>query len=307
MLKNIAMQRKLLALPNGKIRDYYLAAVEQLTTIYDRGEAKSMLRIYFADVLGITNPRSTAQLTHEQLPALKNALARLLQYEPVQHVIGEADFFGYKFKVNSSVLIPRPETEELVDLIINDQRKNANQQPSFTLLDIGTGSGCIPIVLKKKLSSATVYAVDVSAEALAVAKDNAHAIDAAVEFRQLDILNTHNWQQFAAGSLSVIVSNPPYIPYREQQLMNKNVLDYEPALALFVVDEQPLIFYQTIALFAQQKLQTGGSLYFECNEFNAQSVGAFLNNQGFVRVAVIEDMSGKERMIHAVWNGRTSS
>ncbi|MFK7933328.1 MAG: peptide chain release factor N(5)-glutamine methyltransferase [Saprospiraceae bacterium] len=281
------------------IQDHFQVAAQQLCQIYDENEARNILRIYFADALGITNFHKKTRLEDAQITMLNQAVERMRQHEPVQYILGEADFFGYKFKVSPAVLIPRPETEELVDLMISDHKKHVPHTDDFQLLDIGTGSGCIPITLKKKLPKANVHAVDVSDVALKIATQNAEQLAVKIDFSNLDILNKNQWTRFADQSLSVVVSNPPYIPFSEQNLMAKNVLDYEPELALFVENEEPLIFYSTIAQFAQQKLKNGGFLYFECNEYNARTVHKTLMDLNFQEVEIILDMSGKERMIRA--------
>lgn len=275
----------------------FLSAVQELTAIYEEAEARNILRIYFEDVFEIKNIERESTLTEQQLIQLDEAVTRLLQHEPIQYVIGEADFFGYKFKVSPAVLIPRPETEELVDAIIQYLKKYYKQIEKLKILDIGTGSGCIPITLKKKLPEAEVHAIDVSAEALAIAQENAIKNEVSINFAHIDILNQELWATYADSNFDIIVSNPPYIPFQEQSLMAKNVLDHEPHLALFVNDNVPLIFYNTIASFAQQKLKRKGWLYFECNEFNATEVEDLLIEKRFRLVEIIKDMSGKNRMV----------
>lgn len=283
-----------------KIYEYYQKAVEKLLDIYEQNEAKSILKIYFEDVLGITNVKKEDVLSEVDKQRLHSDLQRLLQAEPLQYIIGETDFYGYKFDVSPAVLIPRPETEELVYLILENVSQKAE---GLQILDVGTGSGCIPISLKKKLPKADIYAVDVSIDALGIAKKNTVKNNVFVEFRHLNILDTSQWFTFADKSLNIIVSNPPYIPHAERQLMSKNVLKYEPHLALFVENEDPLLFYRTIAKFAQQKLQEGGQLFFECNEYNAQEVATMLKKMQYDDVAIHQDMSGKDRMIRAVYMG----
>ncbi|MEL7020215.1 MAG: peptide chain release factor N(5)-glutamine methyltransferase, partial [Bacteroidota bacterium] len=237
--------------------------------------------------------------TAQQCARLERDINRMLQYEPVQYILGEADFFGYKFHVSPAVLIPRPETEELVDWMIQDQKKRATNDIRPRFLDIGTGSGCIPIVLKKKIPYAELSGIDISCAALSVAAQNAARQCVEIAWQEMDILNEKQWGDIPNQHLSVIVSNPPYIPHRERTLMHRNVLEHEPSIALFVADEQPLLFYETIARFAQQKLQDKGCLYFECNEYNATDVRQMLLEKGYASVHIEQDMSGKDRMIRA--------
>jgi release factor glutamine methyltransferase len=192
------------------------------------------------------------------------------------------------------VLIPRPETEELVYWIMETMK---NRKDNWAILDIGTGSGCIPITIKKKRPLAQVTALDVSDGALEVAKSNAARHQVAINWQQLDILQVQDWEK--GNQYEVIVSNPPYIPHSEKALMADNVLAYEPPLALFVENDNALIFYEIIAIFALQSLQTDGYLFFECNEFNAQQVVQLLEHKGYVQVVLQKDMSGRDRMIRA--------
>ena len=215
----------------------------------------------------------------------------MIWHEPIQYILGEADFYGLKFKVNPSVLIPRAETEELVHLILSNH-KNGTE---LKVLDIGTGSGCIPISLKKNRAKWLVSACDVSSGALAVANANAVKNGVEVDFFLRDILDER--LSFEAQYFDIIVSNPPYIPFEERALMPKNVLENEPHLALFVENDTPLIFYKRIADVANASLKVGGQLYFECNEFNAQKVAQVLQDKAFTAVEIHQDMQGKDRMI----------
>jgi len=197
-----------------------------------------------------------------------------------------------RFEVNHSVLIPRPETEELVSLI---RSEFANQAPQ--ILDIGTGSGCIAISLQKLLPQATVFAIDISAKALLVAESNAKLNNASVSFIETDILNPN--KALIPNSLDVIVSNPPYVTESEKAFMEKNVLDYEPHNALFVPDNDALIFYREIAQLATDKLKKGGKIYFEINEAKSDEVVALLEKLGFIEILVVKDIHGKNRIIRA--------
>ena len=220
---------------------------------------------------------------------VKKVVQRLKNEEPVQYIIGEAHFMGYDFKVNESTLIPRSETEELVDAIIKESKIN---QPK-TILDIGTGSGCIAILLALN-TSAQVDAIDVSQEALHIARINAHNLKANVSFTEHNILVSP-----LAHSYDLIVSNPPYVLKKEKELMKNNVLNYEPALALFVEDSQPLLFYEAIAKQAINKLNKGGQLFFEINEAFGDMLVQMLSNIGFVQVTFWKDMQNKDRFIKA--------
>ena len=275
----------------SSIQEAYQTLSLQLTPIYGQREAQSIARIVFEDAFKLFDFTSIAPFLFED--SLHNIRQRLLQQEPIQYILGQADFYGLKFKVSPVVLIPRPETEELVYWILAQ-----NTQTNPTILDIGTGSGCIPITLKKKIAAATLVAMDVSKEALAIAQENAELNQVAISFIQQDILDKSLWSN--SPQYDIIVSNPPYIPTKEAALMPTWVKDFEPALALFVSNEDPLVFYRMIADFALTHLKTGGILYFETNEYNAQEVVTLLRMKGFQEVCVNKDMSGKERMLAAV-------
>lgn len=260
-----------------------------------------MARIIFEDVFQVYNFQKNAPFSKENQQQLLQIQNRLLQHEPLQHILGQADFYGLKFNVSPDVLIPRQETEELVYWILETIKKNKRLNP-LSVLDIGTGSGCIPITLKKKKSALKVAAIDVSKAALTIAKENAIINDTDIQFHYLNILETAEWAVFKNQSLDIIASNPPYIPYEETRLMSKNVVDFEPHLALFVKNENPLVFYETIATFALQKLRLGGYLFFECNEFNAPKVKEMMEAKGFVQVELAQDLNGKDRMVRGKSN-----
>lgn len=221
-----------------------------------------------------------------QQEAINDVLARLQAHEPLQYVLGETEFYGRKFKLNKHVLIPRPETEELVQLIISE-----NKLPGLNILDIGTGSGCIPISLQKELRQNKVFALDIDENALQVARENAMLHVADVHFMQADILN----DKIIIPPMDIIVSNPPYVLKKEKPFMQPNVLDHEPALALFVDDESPLVFYKAIVKHAAYLLKEGGKIYFEINEVYGDEVAALLAENNFVDVLVKKDMQGKDR------------
>jgi release factor glutamine methyltransferase len=223
-------------------------------------------------------------------------LDQLKTSKPIQYILGETDFYGRIFRVNPAVLIPRPETEELVKWVVETV---STKTPS--LLDIGTGSGCIAISLKKEMSGAKVYALDVSADALALAQQNAEVHDAAITFIEMDVLLMK--ASDLAITFDVLVSNPPYIALAEKDSMKANVLANEPHLALFVPNNDPLIFYERIAALAQAKLNLSGFLFFEINEHFGKEVLALLVKKGFKHVELRQDLSGKDRMVKAQWLG----
>lgn len=268
---------------------------EQLSAHYPNPEAQSITFILLEHVFNLSktqvlvNQRKTVESsTWQQFEA---ALQRLKQLEPVQYVIGHTEFYGLPFRVMSGVLIPRPETEELVDWIVQN-----HQSQTLALLDIGTGSGCIAISLAKHLPKAQVSALDVSPEALATAQQNATLNQVDIRFIEDNILSP-NASHFANQSLDVIVSNPPYVTPAEKNQMHHNVLAHEPELALFVPQEKPLLFYKAIAQFALQTLKPKGMLYFEINELFGQATKEMMEQQGFANVEVRQDMFGKDRMV----------
>jgi len=218
----------------------------------------------------------------------------LSKHQPVQYVLQESWFCGMKFYVDEHVLIPRPETEELVEWVTAD---TAAAPAPLSILDIGTGSGCIAIALKKRLPGALIHACDISPEALAVARRNASALKADIDFLQLAILDTHQWTGLPA--LDLIVSNPPYIPVKERSLMSPHVVDHEPHLALFVKDENPGVFYQAIARLGQERLPQGGAIYAEIHEDLAGLVESIFKKAGYQDIIVRQDMQGKNRMVKA--------
>ncbi len=219
---------------------------------------------------------------------------RLINQEPIQYITGIAPFYGYFFLVNPSVLIPRPETEELVYLIHDYIKKNKLDAPR--ILDIGSGSGCIPITLNLLNTDSEVVSVDISEEAIEVAKSNNSKLGSKVIFEKVDILDENQWNKLL-GQFDIIVSNPPYIPNQEKSLMSSNVLDHEPHLALFVEDDNSLIFYEKIHDFVARFLKKDGVIFLECNEYNAQEVKSIY--ESLYVTEIVNDMQGKERMVVA--------
>ena len=240
------------------------------------------------------------KLNDEQNIIASQYLERLKNHEPIQYILGETEFYGLKFKVNPSVLIPRPETVELVEWVKPPHPPEGGiLSGTPTLLGGGTGSGCIAVALKKKFPSANVSAMDISPEALALAKENAALNEVNIEFIQDDILHPAATDR----KWDVIVSNPPYIPASEQRYLHKNVTDFEPHLALFVQDNDPLIFYGKIAEFALSHLTAGGRLYVEIHQSLGRQCCQLLESMGFQSVELRKDLSGNDRMISSFASG----
>lgn len=281
------------------LRTYYQNFVIQLQSIYEISEAESIANIVFEEILYIKKQHLfflDKQINDIEIAQLNAILNKLLTHQPVQYVLGIADFFGLRFRVNKQVLIPRTETEELVTLVIKNVRNLKLQNNTvFNILDIGTGSGCIPIALKKNLPFAHVTALDISTDALEVANENAFLNKTNIEFIEGDILNS----QFSIpnSQFSIIVSNPPYITQKEKIEMQKNVLNFEPHLALFVSDDNPLLFYNAIADFSKSHLIQNGKLYFEINENYGMDVKTMLENKGYDEVTIVKDLQGKNRVV----------
>lgn len=271
--------------------------LNQLRTIYDDSEASSITDWIMENVTGSKKTErmlyKNAALTANEKTQVKKYVERLLQHEPIQYVLNESWFCGLKFYVDKNVLIPRPETEELVEWIVTDYKSPFND---LKILDIGTGSGCIPISLKLKLKKAEIWSCDISEEALLVAKRNATTLGVDVKFLHLDFLDKDQWKQFP--SFDIIVSNPPYIPQKDAAQMQPNVLQYEPSTALFVPDNDSLIFYKAIAEFGKKHLNKGGAIYMEIHEDLGGSVANLFQSNGYT-AEIKKDMQGKDRMVKA--------
>lgn len=269
--------------------DFFL---DQLKGLYPAEEVEGLIFYAFNHIMGFTRNQLLTEkdkhINESDLLIFFRIIRELKEHKPIQYILEEADFYNLKFKVNEHVLIPRPETEELVDWIIRD-----NKNKSLKILDIGTGSGCIAISIKKNIKDADVYAMDISKDALAVAKENANKNGVEINFIPDDILKPKTDATF-----DIIVSNPPYVKKEESKLMNKNVLDFEPHLALFVNDQDPLLFYKAIITFAKDHLSGAGSLYFEINESYGNEMEKLLSGEGFNSI-LKKDLSGKDRMIKA--------
>lgn len=272
----------------------WLASLSAQLTAYSQAEAENLVFWLFEEHLGLRR----AEL-HLAIPSATNTepiladFERLLTGEPIQYILGEAPFYGRSFRVTRDTLIPRNETEELVHKIIKE-----NPKAGLRVLDLGTGTGCIPITLALELKNPEVYGLDVSLQALEVACQNALQLGATVQFLEGDLLGViPNLDVF-----DVLVSNPPYVPVRDQGEMHANVLNFEPHLALFVPDEDPLLFYRAIGNWGQQLLKTDGKLYLEIYENLAEELVQLLQSLGYSEVQVHRDLNGKKRMATCIWH-----
>lgn len=269
-----------------------------LQPIYGKGESDAIIRLIFHYVKGwnltdmlIHQKDELSPFIKEQIDAI---LKRLLDYEPIQYITGEARFHGMEIKVKPGVLIPRPETEELVDIIIDANK----DRDDLRVLDICTGSGCIALALSRNLPFSKVTALDFSEEALEIARENAKILKTRISFINADILDqTSELLPLLKGPYDIIVSNPPYVMDKEALEMERNVLDYEPHEALFVRDDDPLVFYQKIVELALILLAPGGKLYFEINPLNSSQLKELLSLKGFHDIELIKDSFGKDRFI----------
>lgn len=267
---------------------------EQLNKSYEPQEANALARIIFCDMLGQSNVDyylcKDMDLSGNEEEKVKSILQRLEKYEPIQYIEGKKYFSGREFFVRQGVLIPRPETEELVELAAQACKPNAK------ILDIGTGSGCIAISLAKKLPEAEVHAWDISEAALEVAKQNNEQLSASVHFEQHDILT---YQATGEEAFDLIISNPPYITESEKAEMEANVLAWEPSIALFVPDNAPLLFYRRIGELALRMLTPNGKLFFEINRAYGDATKQLLCNQGYKNIHIQKDLSGNDRFVYA--------
>jgi release factor glutamine methyltransferase len=267
---------------------------QKLSPTYSAEEVESLARLILEHVTGLNRLQMHLNqkevLPESKIMQIMEILNRLLDHEPIQYILGETDFYGLKFSVSPDVLIPRAETEELVDWIISEEKDS-----SQSLLDIGTGSGCIPIAIDKHARIDLVEGWDISEEALKIARQNAERNDSGVRFSLQDIFDTSHIP--STSKWDVIVSNPPYVLTEESALMQQNVIGFEPHLALFVPDHDPLIFYRAIAQFAAVHLQPHGSLYFEINEKQGDQTAELLKAHGFTDILTRKDLQGKERMV----------
>lgn len=268
--------------------------LEDLLPVYEANEASTMFAWLAEDLLNLKTHdlllKTEAELKQIQLLKFEDAKARLIKEEPIQYILGYAEFFGLKLKVNSQVLIPRPETEELVQWILDDPLSSNLQ---LSIIDLGTGSGCIPIALARHLPEAKIKALDISAEALSLAELNSEENKTKIDFIQANLLELEE-----LAEVDIIVSNPPYVKYDEQQGMKGNVLENEPHLALFVENEDPLIFYRKIAELASKMTKTP-LVYVEINQYLAKETCQLFKDFGFEQVELRKDFRGNDRMLKA--------
>ncbi|MBT0608590.1 peptide chain release factor N(5)-glutamine methyltransferase [Aequorivita echinoideorum] len=268
-----------------------------LSEIYPSEEVQSFFNILSEKYLNLSrieialNPEK--EINAEDFQKFNLAMLRLKNHEPIQYIVGETEFYGLPFNLNKHTLIPRPETEELVEWILNQFNNQQSTISNQQLLDIGTGSGCIAISLAKNLQNVKVSAMDISKEALKMAGMNAEINNVEINFFEADILKTHT----LPAKYDVIVSNPPYVRNKEKTQMQPNVLRYEPGGALFVSNEDPLIFYRAIATISKKHLKTNGKLFFEINEFLAEEMCGLITDLGFIDIKIKKDIFGKNRML----------
>ncbi|SFS51606.1 peptide chain release factor N(5)-glutamine methyltransferase [Sphingobacterium wenxiniae] len=279
----------------GEIAELY---AEGLKEIYPKEEAQQLFLMTYSH---LTHRKSVyfgldrnQVVGEDKERGFIRILEELMTSRPLQHILGMADFYGMHLQVNEHTLIPRPETEELVDLIIKQHR----QESTLSVIDIGTGSGCIAIALKKHLPQAEISAMDISTEAVQLARKNALNQEVDIAFMEADVLE---WDVFMPEELQfdVVVSNPPYITPQEKEQMHRNVLLFEPHTALFVEEHAPLLFYDVIAQMAKKHLRPEGMLYFEINQYLGKETVDLLEKKGFVNVQLLQDINGVDRMVCA--------
>jgi release factor glutamine methyltransferase len=276
----------------------------ELDQVYGKDEVDSFFYITMEHCLGLNRFKLAMApdqlIKTEDIKVFMDVLMQLKKHRPIQYILGQAEFFGLKFKVNEHVLIPRQETEELVALVITYVKSLKEDRKRLNILDIGTGSGCIAISLAKNIPNANFYALDVSKDALVVAKENAKRNNTTIEFINANILDEGSWNlNYANSNLDILVSNPPYVRNLEKASMQPNVLDNEPGLALFVENDDPLLFYRKIADFATQKLKKGGQLFFEINQYLGAETKQLLQKENFRQITLRKDLNGNDRMLMA--------
>jgi release factor glutamine methyltransferase len=281
------------------VKDVFTRFKENLSGTYESNEIESLTLLTLSEITGSSKAAIKAftdrELLADQAKKTDDILSELKTGKPLQYILGHTEFYGLPFKVTPAVLIPRPETEELVEWVLSSIK--SNQLAAGSLLDIGTGSGCIPISLKKHLQGFDVASIDISSEALAIAKQNAELNNVDVNFIEGDVLNLKS--EVEHSTFDIIISNPPYVTLQDKQLMHANVTDFEPHTALFVPENDPLIFYRAIADFALKRLNKNGLLFFEINESYGNETVELLNHKSFRNIELRKDMSGRDRMIKA--------
>lgn len=283
-----------------------------LSEIYDEGEASGIADLAIEHLTSHNSKERILyrdeMLSSGQITALEKIIARLKKHEPIQYLMNKAWFYGMELYIDKDVLIPRPETEELVDWIIKDMKllqpdvfENSQVEADLTsklkILDVGTGSGCIALALKRAMPRAEVWGCDISDRALNIARRNGAQLDIRVDFQSVDYLDPA--QQKHLPSVDVLVSNPPYVPLKDKNEMRPNVLQYEPHTALFVDNDDPLLFYKALLRFADHRLHNDGVIYMEIHEELGGQVRALFEEKGYT-VEIRKDMQGKERMVKAV-------
>ncbi len=277
-----------------KIKKILNQLIKEFSFIYSTEEAKSIALKVINETFNLSSTDilldREINVSSESEKKLNCIVSRIKKGEPIQHITENVDFYGLMFKVSSDVLIPRPETEELCDIIIKSFKNNKN----LTIGDICTGSGCIAVTLAKNLKVKKVAAIDISVLALKIAKENAQINNVEVDFRQIDILKDVDFQ---LSKLDILVSNPPYVRDIEKKKMHKNVLDHEPHLALFVPDHEPLLFYDKLFEISRNHLKAGGYFYFEINEVMGEELVNKAKSKGFVEVECLKDLFGKDRFL----------
>jgi len=283
---------------------------EQLKTIYEEQEAINITDLAIEHATGLSKKQQVekkhAELTGSELEQLNKDVSRLKLHEPIQYVMNKAWFYGMELYVDKNVLIPRPETEELVQWILSDVRASgkdvfirrsmeADETTQLKILDVGTGSGCIALALKEAMPKAEVWGCDVSDEALNVARRNGSFLNIRVDFQGVNFLEEA--QQKHLPTVDIIVSNPPYVPLKDKEQMHSNVVDHEPHTALFVPDNDPLVFYKALAKFGKKRLYESGRIYMEIHEGLGNDVTGLFNQYGYSDIELKKDMQGKDRMV----------
>jgi release factor glutamine methyltransferase len=288
------------------VKDVFAGYKKGLEKIYDLNEIEAITLLVINDICKLSKAKIKAfpeqELPEQQLEKLDDILTKLQTGKPVQYILGKTEFYGLPFIVNPSVLIPRPETEELVEWVVSEAR--SRKAEAGNILDIGTGSGCIAIALKKSLAGFNVSAIDISQEALKTAANNAILNNTSINFIKDDILDLKSGIEIPKSE--IIISNPPYVTVHDKTQMHINVTDFEPHTALFVPENDPLLFYKAIADFALLNLNPKGLLFFEINESYGKQIVELLENEGFINIQLRKDISGRDRMVRAV-NGVSSS
>ena len=289
---------------------------QELNKVYEESESRNIAQLVIEDCTLLSNTErmlsKNREVTAQEETKIHQHIKRLLLHEPIQYIMQKTWFYGMELYIDKHVLIPRPETEELVDWIVKDVKVSgrdvfqkghleADATTELKILDIGAGSGCIALALKKTMPRAEVWGCDVSEEALNVARRNGANLDIRVDFQGIDFLDTA--QQKLLPTVDIIVSNPPYIPFNEKQTMSANVVDHEPHTALFVPDNDALIFYRAIAHFAKSRLYKNGSIYLEIHENLAEDVTNVFGAEGYLQIETRKDMQGKNRMMKIVSGG----